>query len=86
MYEYVDDNQRQEIMRSREEKASLSFGEGGEGYIGPEDWCYNCGDVGHLGDVRCQRRLRDYLPWSLTFLFLFLLLLPLFYSRRDDFL
>lgn len=52
LYEYVDDDQRQEIIRSREEKAELGIGEGGEGYIGPEDWCYNCGDVGHLGDVR----------------------------------
>jgi len=24
---------------------------GGEGYVGTEDWCFNCGDAGHLGDV-----------------------------------
>lgn len=29
----------------------LELGEGGEGYIGPDDWCYYCGKCGHLGDV-----------------------------------
>jgi len=28
----------------------LGLGKGGEGYIAPDDWCYNCGDCGHLGD------------------------------------
>ncbi|KAH8092453.1 hypothetical protein BXZ70DRAFT_454075 [Cristinia sonorae] len=51
MYEYVDDRQRQKILSSREEKANLAIGEGGEGYIGRDEWCYNCGESGHLGDV-----------------------------------
>lgn len=51
MYEYVDDVQRQEILRSREEKVDLAIGEGGEGYIARDEWCYNCGESGHLGDV-----------------------------------
>ncbi|TCD63871.1 hypothetical protein EIP91_004810 [Steccherinum ochraceum] len=50
MYEYVDDNDRQEILRSREQKAELNIGEGGEGYIARDEWCYNCGEIGHLGD------------------------------------
>lgn len=51
LYEYVDDAERLRILSAREEKRDLEIGEGGEGYIAPEDWCYNCGGCGHLGDV-----------------------------------
>lgn len=51
MYKYVEDEERQEILRQREGKRMLVFGQGGEGYIAPDEWCYNCGDCGHLGDV-----------------------------------
>ncbi len=51
MYEYVEDAERQSILVAREQKRDLAMGEGGEGYIAPEDWCYNCGGCGHLGDV-----------------------------------
>lgn len=51
IYEYVSDAERKATLEEREGKASLEIGEGGEGYIGPEDWCYNCGGCGHLGDV-----------------------------------
>ena len=54
MYEYVDDAERQQILTSREEKREFILGQGGEGYIAPEDWCYNCGECGHLGDVRAS--------------------------------
>ena len=30
---------------------------GGEGFIGTEDWCFNCGDAGHLGDVSHETSL-----------------------------
>ncbi|KAI0340864.1 hypothetical protein BDW22DRAFT_1311185, partial [Trametopsis cervina] len=50
IYEYVSDAERKATLEEREGKASLEIGEGGEGYIGPEDWCYNCGGCGHLGD------------------------------------
>ncbi|GJE87490.1 hypothetical protein PsYK624_035730 [Phanerochaete sordida] len=53
MYTYVEESERLEILAEREQKRELDIGEGGEGYIGPEDWCYNCGDCGHLGDD-CQ--------------------------------
>ena len=36
-------------------KANLKIGEGGEGYIATDDWCYFCGDCGHLGDVSNTR-------------------------------
>lgn len=51
MYTYVQDDTRQEILREREEKRPLALGEGGEGYIATDEWCYNCGGCGHLGDV-----------------------------------
>ncbi|KAF7789446.1 hypothetical protein EIP86_000391 [Pleurotus ostreatoroseus] len=50
MYEYVEETERQTLIDLREQKRDLALGEGGEGYIAPEDWCYNCGGCGHLGD------------------------------------
>ncbi|THH29387.1 hypothetical protein EUX98_g4805 [Antrodiella citrinella] len=50
MYDYVSDNQRTEIIRLRKKKSELPLGQGGEGYIGSDEWCYNCGSSGHLGD------------------------------------
>ena len=47
----MSDEERIVIMQSREEKKQLAIGEGGEGYIGGEVWCYNCANTGHLGDV-----------------------------------
>ena len=38
-------------MRGRRGKAHLELGQGGEGYIAEDEWCYNCGNDGHLGDV-----------------------------------
>ena len=51
MYEYVDDAERQNILRMRDQKSVLALGQGGEGYIATDEWCYNCGGCGHLGDV-----------------------------------
>ncbi|KAI9447747.1 hypothetical protein H4582DRAFT_1801919 [Lactarius indigo] len=50
LYEYVTDREREAILRHRESKQSLALGEGGEGYIAHDEWCYNCGNSGHLGD------------------------------------
>ncbi|KAI0784851.1 hypothetical protein C8Q75DRAFT_372465 [Abortiporus biennis] len=50
MYEYVDDDHRNDILRSRENKVDLPIGQGGEGYIAIDEYCYNCGACGHLGD------------------------------------
>ncbi|KAI0355393.1 hypothetical protein OH77DRAFT_1424881 [Trametes cingulata] len=50
IYEYVGDEERQEILRVRESKRTLALGQGGEGYIATDEWCYNCGGCGHLGD------------------------------------
>ena len=51
IYEYVTEAERKAILDEREQKSTLDIGAGGEGYIGPEYWCYNCGGWGHLGDV-----------------------------------
>ncbi|KAI0291756.1 hypothetical protein BC826DRAFT_1186821 [Russula brevipes] len=50
LYEYVTDHEREAILQLRESKQSLALGQGGEGYIASDEWCYNCGDNGHLGD------------------------------------
>ncbi|KAN0097608.1 hypothetical protein V8E55_002054 [Tylopilus felleus] len=60
IYQYVNDEERILIMQSREEKKQHAIGEGGEGYISREMWCYNCANTGHLGDD-C-----DELPHSAT--------------------
>ncbi len=57
IYEYVADEERHEILREREAKRTLPLGGGGEGYIATDEWCYNCGGSGHLGDVRSTNSL-----------------------------
>ncbi|KAH9973012.1 hypothetical protein BGW80DRAFT_1311034 [Lactifluus volemus] len=59
LYEYVADREREAILQHRESKQSLPLGNGGEGYIARDEWCYNCGDSGHLGDD-CSERSRPY--------------------------
>jgi len=50
IYEYLGDDDRESTLRLREKKRKLGLGKGGEGYIALDEWCYNCGDCGHLGD------------------------------------
>ncbi|KAL5530299.1 hypothetical protein ACEPAF_6556 [Sanghuangporus sanghuang] len=60
LYEYLDDVEREAILKSRREKENLPIGQGGEGYIGEDYWCYNCGGEGHLGDdCRVEPRHSD---------------------------
>lgn len=51
MYNYMADEERDSTLKGRKMKKNLALGLGGEGYIGTGDWCFNCGDAGHLGDV-----------------------------------
>ncbi|KAH7929488.1 hypothetical protein BV22DRAFT_1056977 [Leucogyrophana mollusca] len=50
IYHYVTDEERTLIIQTRDEKRKFAIGEGGEGYIASDEWCYNCGNSGHLGD------------------------------------
>lgn len=52
LYEYFTDKDKDHTIRVREERKHLSLGQGGEGYIASDEWCYNCGSCGHWGDVR----------------------------------
>lgn len=52
LYEYLTDDQRDATLRNRIEKSKFTLGQGGEGYIATDEWCYNCGGSGHWGDVR----------------------------------
>ncbi|KXN90248.1 Protein air1 [Leucoagaricus sp. SymC.cos] len=50
LYVYVTDEDRSRILNGRRSKRVLELGKGGEGYIAEDEWCYNCGEVGHWGD------------------------------------
>ncbi|KAG5646582.1 hypothetical protein DXG03_002885 [Asterophora parasitica] len=53
LYEYLSDAAKKHVLGTRKQKQHLSLGEGGEGYIADDEWCYNCGSCGHWGDD-CQ--------------------------------
>ncbi|KAJ7129711.1 hypothetical protein C8R44DRAFT_872937 [Mycena epipterygia] len=53
LYVYVEDAEQEQILQTRKAKKGLSLGDGGEGYIADDEWCYNCGGSGHWGDD-CQ--------------------------------
>jgi len=38
------------ILARRLSKKNSKLGEGGEGYVADDEWCYNCGNPGHWGD------------------------------------
>lgn len=49
-YEYSCPEERDSTLSSRQSKTYLRLGEGGEGFIAEDEWCYNCGSSGHWGD------------------------------------
>lgn len=51
LYEYLTDDGKTSTLSVRETKRDLPLGQGGEGYIADDEWCYNCGNCGHWGDV-----------------------------------
>ncbi|KAF8076360.1 hypothetical protein FPV67DRAFT_1573553 [Lyophyllum atratum] len=53
LYEYLTEGSKNLTLETRRQKQHLSLGEGGEGYIADDEWCYNCGSCGHWGDD-CQ--------------------------------
>lgn len=66
LYEYVTDHEREAILRHRESRQPLALGRGGEGYIASDEWCYNCGHTGHLGDVSSSTMLGVLAPVRAT--------------------
>jgi protein AIR1/2 len=62
LYEYVTDEENTRVTKLREEKKTLALGNGGEGYIGDDPWCYNCGSRGHWGDDCDELPHRDHRP------------------------
>ena len=48
----MTDEERLQIAELRKGKKDLQIGNGGEGYVGCDPWCYNCASMGHWGDVR----------------------------------
>ncbi|KAK7049536.1 hypothetical protein VNI00_005567 [Paramarasmius palmivorus] len=50
LYEYVTESDRNQTLKTRRSKKKLLLGQGGEGYIAEDLWCYNCGGSGHWGD------------------------------------
>ncbi|KAJ7464968.1 hypothetical protein B0H11DRAFT_2050328, partial [Mycena galericulata] len=50
IYVYVQVGDQERILKARKEKKDLRLGQGGEGYIADDEWCYNCGGAGHWGD------------------------------------
>ncbi|GLB33786.1 putative zinc finger protein [Lyophyllum shimeji] len=53
LYSYLSEEMKNLTLETRRQKQHLSLGEGGEGYIADDEWCYNCGGCGHWGDD-CQ--------------------------------
>ncbi|KAG6829738.1 hypothetical protein H0H87_010370 [Tephrocybe sp. NHM501043] len=53
LYEYLTEEAKKLCLQRRKEKQHFKLGEGGEGYIADDEWCYNCGNFGHWGDD-CQ--------------------------------
>ncbi|KAJ7180045.1 hypothetical protein C8R43DRAFT_971416 [Mycena crocata] len=50
LYVYLEDNEHERVLTIRKGKKGLPLGQGGEGYIADDEWCYNCGGSGHWGD------------------------------------
>ncbi|KAF7313289.1 hypothetical protein HMN09_00484300 [Mycena chlorophos] len=50
LYVYLDDAEHKQVLQARQDKKGLPMGQGGEGYIAEDAWCYACGKRGHFGD------------------------------------
>lgn len=62
LYEYLTEEEKHHSLRTRRDKSNLILGEGGEGYIADDEWCYNCGSCGHWGDVGLTPVLVKHCP------------------------
>ncbi|KAG6850044.1 hypothetical protein H0H93_002053 [Arthromyces matolae] len=62
LYEYLAEEARTVVIKARNDKQTRRLGEGGEGYIGEDEWCYNCGNFGHWGDDCEDLSYREDIP------------------------
>jgi hypothetical protein len=53
IYEYLTEDERLDSLDARRRRKGLTLGQGGEGYVADDEWCYRCGSSGHWGDVSC---------------------------------
>ncbi|TEB30247.1 hypothetical protein FA13DRAFT_1734076 [Coprinellus micaceus] len=50
IYLYLSDEGKAKVLSFREERQNMPLGDGGEGYVAGDEWCYNCAQSGHWGD------------------------------------
>ena len=66
MYTYFTEKERSDVLDAREKLQQLKLGAGGEAYIARDEWCYNCGECGHLGDVSSLVRFHEHPETSMS--------------------
>ncbi|KAL0949950.1 hypothetical protein HGRIS_009973 [Hohenbuehelia grisea] len=60
-YDYVTNEEQTSILAWRADRSEMPLGQGGEGYIADDEWCYNCGNAGHWGDDCTRKHTREWL-------------------------
>ncbi|KDR83768.1 hypothetical protein GALMADRAFT_671498 [Galerina marginata CBS 339.88] len=50
LYEYFTGQDQTQTLTQRQSKRDFKLGQGGEGYVADDEWCYYCGSYGHWGD------------------------------------
>ncbi|KAF4619285.1 hypothetical protein D9613_005100 [Agrocybe pediades] len=58
LYEYLTNEEQTRILTLRQARKDFQLGQGGEGYVANDIWCYYCGSYGHWGD-ECEDNERD---------------------------
>lgn len=59
IYEYLTEDERLDSLDARRRRKGLALGQGGEGYVADDEWCYRCGSSGHWGDDCCEQETYD---------------------------
>ncbi|KAF8812458.1 hypothetical protein BYT27DRAFT_7182901 [Phlegmacium glaucopus] len=68
LYEYLASEDQTRTFARRLSRKGVKLGQGGEGYVADDEWCYNCGNSGHWGDdcyeLSNTRSLGEYSAFS----------------------
>ncbi|EDR12848.1 uncharacterized protein LACBIDRAFT_292877 [Laccaria bicolor S238N-H82] len=59
IYEYLTEDERLDSLDARRRRKGLALGQGDEGYVADDEWCYRCGSSGHWGDDCCEQETYD---------------------------